>query len=86
MEDKSEQDKIKNEQEEKGLKQLEEENPRLIKQILELKEQLENQKKQLEDALSLATKWQAAYEDLKQRALKAYYEQQAEIERLKKDR
>lgn len=82
------------------LKQLEEENPRLIKQILELKEQLENQKKQLEnqkrqlenqkkqleEALSLATKWQAAYEDLKQRALKAYYEQQAEIERLKKDR
>lgn len=68
------------------LKQLEEENPRLIKQILELKEQLEEQKEQLEDALSLATKWQAAYEDLKQRALKAYYEQQAEIERLKKDR
>lgn len=68
------------------LKQLEEENPRLIKQILELKEQLEKQKEQLEDALSLATKWQAAYEDLKQRALKAYYEQQAEIERLKKDR
>lgn len=75
------------------LKQLEEENPRLIKQILELKEQLEKQKAQLEeqkaqleDALSLATKWQAAYEDLKQRALKAYYEQQAEIERLKKDR
>lgn len=68
------------------LKQLEEENPRLIKQILELKEQLEKQKAQLEDDLSLAAKWQAAYEDLKQRALKAYYEQQAEIERLKKDR
>lgn len=68
------------------LKQLEEENPKLIKQILELKEQLEKQKAQLEDALSLAAKWQAAYEDLKQRALKAYYEQQAEIERLKKDR
>ena len=68
------------------LKQLEEENPRLIKQILELKGQLEKQKAQLEEALSLATKWQAAYEDLKQRALKAYYEQQAEIERLKKDR
>lgn len=72
------------------LKQLEEENPRLIKQTLELKEQLEKQKEeqkaQLEDALSLAAKWQAAYEDLKQRALKAYYEQQAEIERLKKDR
>ena len=61
------------------LKQLEEENPRLIKQILDLKAQLE-------DALSLAAKWQAAYEDLKKRALKAYYEQQAEIERLKKDR
>ena len=75
------------------LKQLEEENPRLIKQIFELKKQLEKQKAQLEeqkvqleDALSLAAKWQAAYEDLKQRALKAYYEQQAEIERLKKDR
>lgn len=68
------------------LKQFEEENPRLIKQILELKWQLEEQNKQLDDALSLAAKWQAAYEDLKQRALKAYYEQQAEIERLKKDR
>lgn len=68
------------------LKQLEEEKPRLIKQILELKWQLEEQNKQLDDALSLAAKWQAAYEDLKQRALKAYYEQQAEIERLKKDR
>lgn len=79
------------------LKQLEEENPRLIKQILDLKGQLEEQKEeqkrlmeeqkaQLEDALSLAAKWQAAYEYLKKRALKAYYEQQAEIERLKKDR
>lgn len=79
------------------LKQLEEENPRLIKQILDLKGKLEEQKEeqkrlmeeqkaQLEDALSLAAKWQAAYEDLKKRALKAYYEQQAEIERLKKDR
>ena len=82
------------------LKQLEEEKPRLIKQILEQKEliekqkkqieeqkkQIEEQKKQLDNALSLAAKWQAAYEDLKQRALKAYYEQQAEIERLKKDR
>lgn len=79
------------------LKQLEEENPRLIKQILDLKGQLEEQKEeqkrlmeeqkaQLEEALSLAAKWQAAYEDLKKRALKAYYEQQAEIERLKKDR
>ena len=79
------------------LKQLEEENPRLLKQILDLKGQLEEQKEeqkrlmeeqkaQLEDALSLAAKWQAAYEDLKKRALKAYYEQQAEIERLKKDR
>ena len=79
------------------LKQLEEENPRLIKQILDLKGQLEEQKEeqkrlmeeqkaQLEDALSLAAKWQAAYEKNKKRALKSYYEQQAEIERLKKDR
>ena len=31
-----------------------------------------------------AAQWQAAYEDLKQRALKAYYKQQEEIEYLKK--
>ena len=31
-----------------------------------------------------AAQWQAAYEDLKQRALKAYYKQQEEIEDLKK--
>jgi len=31
-----------------------------------------------------AAKWKAMYEDLKQRALKAYQEQQGELERLKK--
>lgn len=30
-----------------------------------------------------AVRWKAAYEDLKQRALKAYYEQKAEIEKLR---
>ena len=31
-----------------------------------------------------AAKWKAMYEDLKQRALKAYQEQQGELERLKR--
>ena len=30
-----------------------------------------------------ATQWKAAYDDLKQRALKAYYQQQEEIKALK---
>jgi len=51
------------------LKQLEEEFP-----------QLEHQ---LAAAQAEAQKWQAAYEDLKQRALKAYNDQKAEIESLK---
>ena len=43
--------------------------------------ELEKLVPQLQEQLAEA---QAAYQDLKQRALKAYHEQQAEIERLKK--
>jgi four helix bundle suffix protein len=39
---------------------------------------------QLAEAQANASKWQASYQDLKQRALKAYHDQQAEIDRLKK--
>lgn len=51
------------------LKQLEEERPQLMAQ--------------LERAQAEASQWKTAYEDLKQRALKAYYEQKEEIERLR---
>lgn len=56
-------------QQDERLKQLEEEVPRL--------------KQALSTALTQAEQWQKAYEDLKQRALKAYYAQQEDIKRLK---
>ena len=52
--------------------------------LAELENLVPQLQQQLAEAVSEATNWQAAYEDLKQRALKAYHEQQAEIERLKK--
>ena len=39
---------------------------------------------QLASAQAEAAKWKAAYKDLKQRALNAYYQQQAEINDLKR--
>ena len=57
-------------QQDERLKQLEAERPQLIKQ--------------LNQAQTEADHWKAASEDLKQRALKAYYNQQTEIEELKK--
>lgn len=57
-------------QQDERLKQLEAERPQL--------------QQQLTQAQAEAAHWKAAYEDLKQRALKAYYQQQAEIEELKK--
>ena len=56
-------------QQDARLKQLEEELPRL--------------KQTLAEAQAEAAKWKAAFEDIKQRALKAYYRQEAEIKRLK---
>lgn len=56
-------------QQDARLKQLEEELPRL--------------KQALAEAQAEAEKWKAAFEDIKQRALKAYYRQEAEIKELK---
>lgn len=47
------------------------------------KDELEQTKNALQAATSEAQRWKAAYDDLRQRALKAYREQQQEIERLK---
>lgn len=58
------------------LSQLEKERPLLEAKISELEAQLAAERQNNEQ-------WQAAYEDLKQRALAAYYRQQEEIEKLK---
>lgn len=47
-------------------------------------EELQQTKNALQAASAEAQRWKAAYDDLRQRALKAYREQQQEIERLKK--
>lgn len=59
------------------LKQIEAETQQLQQRIAELESQLAA-------AQQATTKWQAAYNDLKQRALAAYNKQKAEIEELKK--
>lgn len=50
----------------------------------ELEQTVESLNLQMEEARSEATQWKERYDDLKQRALKAYYEQQAQINNLKK--
>lgn len=62
-----------------GYRQQQDERLRQLEQELPLLQQ------QLHDAQQAATHWQAAYEDLKQRALKAYNAQQEEISRLKEE-
>ena len=52
--------------------------------LTELENLLPQLEQQLIEAQTDATRWKTAYEDLKQRALKAYYKQQEEIETLKK--
>lgn len=52
-----------------------------LKKLEELVPKLQQKVQQAE---ANAAQWQAAYEYLKQRALKAYYKQQEEIEDLKK--
>ncbi len=54
------------------------------KQLAEFEKAVPALRQQLEQAQAEAAKWKAKYEDLKQRALKAYQEQQEEIERLKR--
>ena len=53
------------------------------KRLAELENMVPQLQQQLSAAQAEASKWQAAYEDLKQRALKAYYSQQNEITELK---
>ena len=50
----------------------------------ELEQTVESLTQQVEDVQSEANQWKERYDDLKQRALKAYYEQQAQINDLKK--
>lgn len=64
-------------QQDERLKQLEAENPQLHQRIAELETQLA-------EAQQANSKWQATYNDLKQRALIAYNKQKAEIEELRK--
>ena len=52
--------------------------------LAELERTLPQLQQQLTAAQEEAAHWKAAYEDLKQRALKAYYQQQEEIKELKK--
>ena len=52
--------------------------------LAELESLLPQLEHQLLEAQADATHWKAAYEDLKERALKAYYKQQEEIKALKK--
>ena len=52
--------------------------------LAELEKAVPALQQQLAQAQAEAAKWKAMYEDLKQRALKAYQEQQGELERFKK--
>ncbi len=71
-------------QQDERLKQLEAERPQLENRLQELQHQLQQAQHQLQQARTEANQWKAAYEDLKERALKAYYQQKDEIEELKK--
>ncbi|MBR3454399.1 MAG: four helix bundle suffix domain-containing protein [Bacteroidaceae bacterium] len=51
--------------------------------LAELERRLPQLEQQLSAAQAEANQWKAAYDDLKQRALKAYYQQQEEIKALK---
>lgn len=51
--------------------------------LKQLEEELPHLKQALAEAQAEAAKWKAAFEDIKQRALKAYYRQEAEIKGLK---
>jgi four helix bundle suffix protein len=52
--------------------------------LKELEQTVESLNLQMEEARSEANQWKERYDDLKQRALKAYYEQQDQINDLKK--
>jgi four helix bundle suffix protein len=54
------------------------------KRLAELEQAVPALQQQLAQAQAEVAEWKAKYEDLKQRALKAYQEQKEEIEKLKK--
>jgi four helix bundle suffix protein len=54
------------------------------KRLADLEQAVPALQQQLAQAHAEAAEWKAKYEDLKQRALKAYQEQKEEIEKLKK--
>ena len=55
----------------------------LEKEVPQLQQQLEQTRQQLKEAQASADYWHTAFDDLKERALKAYHQQQAEITALK---
>jgi len=65
------------------LLQLEAENPRLLKRIEEIQQQLDSCRQQLDSYIEANNQWKVAYDDLKSRASAAYIRQQEEIARLK---
>jgi peptidoglycan hydrolase CwlO-like protein len=54
------------------------------KRLAELEQSVPALQQQLTQAQAEVDEWKAKYEDLKQRALNAYHEQQKEIEKLKR--
>lgn len=66
------------------LRKLEEERPQLERCVAELEKKVEALGKALAESKKEGARWKAAYEDLKERALRAYYSQKDEIERLRK--
>jgi len=55
------------------------------RRLAELEQAVPALQQQLAQAQAEADEWKAKYEDLKQRALKAYQEQKDEIEKLKRE-
>lgn len=70
-------------QQDSRLKQLEAECPKLEQALKETRQALTDTQQALTVANAETSKWKAAYNNLKLRALKAYYSQQEEIKRLK---
>ncbi len=70
-------------QHDERLKQLEQQLPVLQQQLQEALQEAAKWQTEAQKWQSEAAKWQAAHESLKQRALKAYYDQQDEIKKLK---
>lgn len=70
-------------QQDARLKQLEAECPKLEQALKETRQALTDTQQALTVANAETSKWKAAYNNLKLRALKAYYSQQEEIKRLK---